>query len=161
MTRDGGEVKCIYHANHSMFSQVPSCHMTSIGASSLPPRVTLGPLCGLELGEVQLQLSRQLRFATRQTRDTLSTIHHASAQYTANMPPKKAKATAKAKAVSKTPTRSTSTAAPATVVTNHGKEYDTIAAAARPRRATAQTTVAPVKAPVKSELNCHDAALPM
>ena len=78
------------------------------------------------------------------------------AQYTANMPPKKAKTAAKAKAVAKNSTRSNSTAAPATFV-SHGKEYDTTAAATRARRATTQTSSTPVEATAKSELTCRNA----
>ena len=70
------------------------------------------------------------------------------------MPPKKAKS--KAKAGVKIPTRSTSTAAPPNVVTSRGKEYDTIAAAARPRRATTETTTTPLKVAAKRESTCRD-----
>lgn len=61
---------------------------------------------------------------------------------TDNMPPKKGK---KQAAVVAKPTRSTSTAVPPTVTTNRGKDYDTTAAAARPRRAPAPTSTVAVK----------------
>jgi len=77
------------------------------------------------------------------------------------MPPKKAKTAAKAKAVAKNSTRSNSTAAPATVVTSRGKEYDTTAAAARPRRATSQTPAVSVKATANSKLTCRSVIMVM
>lgn len=86
-----------------------------------------------------------------------STAQRTSAHYTANMPPKKAKAAARARAAKQASTRSNSTPAPPSVVTSRGKEYDTTAAAARPRRATAQTSTTPVEATQKSELTCRDA----
>ncbi|GAB7332319.1 hypothetical protein MBLNU13_g04149t1 [Cladosporium sp. NU13] len=73
------------------------------------------------------------------------------------MPPKKAKAAAKARAAARDSTRSNSTAAPATVVTSRGKEYDTTAAATRARRATTTTTTAPVNA---TEKKTGDTATP-
>jgi hypothetical protein len=90
-----------------------------------------------------LRLSRRDELATF----TLSQLR-TSAQNTYTMPPKKPKT--KVKAVVKTSTRSTATAAPPTVVTNRGKEYDTAAAATRPRRATTSIASVPIKAPVKS-----------
>ena len=94
--------------------------------------------------------------ATTRQRDTQSTIH---AQYFVDMPPKKAKTAAKAKALAKNSTRTNSIAAPATVVTSRGKEYDTTAAAARPRRATVQTPTVPVRATANSKLTCRSAIM--
>jgi hypothetical protein len=110
-------------------------------------------------------LSLQQRDATRHQGRSIATTRQpsphipqqrTSAHQTANMPPKKAKTAAKAKFVARNSTRSDSTAAPATFI-SHGKEYDTTAAAARPRRATAQTTTTPVEAVAKSELTCRNA----
>ena len=92
------------------------------------------------------------------------------------MPPKKAKAAAKARAAARNSTRSNSTAAPPTVVTNRGKEYDTTAAATRntagakwdataaatrARRATTQTSAAPDNATAKSEFICRNLSWPL
>jgi hypothetical protein len=103
--------------------------------------------------QLQLQLhSSQLSRRDIHLRDDLATPTlsqpRTSAQNTFTMPPKKAKT--KAKAVVKTSTRSTATTAPPTVVMKSVKEYDTTAAAARPRRATAPTPSVPIKAPAKS-----------
>jgi hypothetical protein len=64
------------------------------------------------------------------------------------MPPKGSKKNAAA--VAKAPTTLTPTEVPAFVVSKRGTEYDTTAAAARPRRATA---TAPVQETTNSEIN--------
>ena len=76
--------------------------------------------------------------------------HKTDKRYThaVNMPPKGSKK--KAAVVEKTPAESTPTDVPAVVVSRRGTEYDTTAAAARPRRATA---TAPVQATANSKIN--------
>jgi hypothetical protein len=64
------------------------------------------------------------------------------------MPPEGSKK--KVAVVAKTPATSTPTDVPAVVVSKRGTEYDTTAAAARPRRATA---VAPVQAIANGKTN--------
>lgn len=106
---------------------------------------------------------RAVEVSLRHAKPSTLTSHDIArtlAQYIVTMPPKKAKAAAKARAAARTSTDSNSTAAPATVVTSRGKEYDTTAAATRARRATAQTSTTPVNAIAQSKFTRRSASLP-
>ena len=126
--------------------------------SLLPCHPTFGSAFELKLSNFPAS-RRDIKVSLRHATTLLlhSTTQRTSAHYTANMPPKKAKAAARARAAKQASTRSNSTPAPPSVVTSRGKEYDTTAAAARPRRATTQTSNARVEATPKSEFTCRDA----
>jgi len=66
---------------------------------------------------------------------SFATPQHTPYTHTVNMPPKGSKK--KAAVVAKTPTTPTRTDVPSVVVSKRGTEYDTTAAAARPRRTPA------------------------